>query len=274
MASRLPLLTDQQSLQERTYHALRTAILDGVYMPGERIYEGLVAKEIGVSRNPVREAIRRLQQDGLVQVRPHYGIYVAEIPPDEIEDVYRIRGALEGIAAAMAAERMLDDEITELGRILEEQEQAARSATALPREPVSVVQADRFHHAIHVGARSPRLLALLEQIYAQVTHFRNLTLRAPGRAAVSAAGHSEIFEAIRGRDGNEAGRRMRAHIDDARHALQRQLEEVAHHSDGSDSITALTGEAVAAQAPSGDGRSRRGYGKGKVRARSAVRAAR
>src|SRR5687768_15046082 len=96
MASRLPLLTDQQSLQERTYHALRAALLEGVYMPGERIYEGIVAKEIGVSRNPVREAIRRLQQDGLVQVRPHYGIYVAEIPSDEIEDVYRIRGALEG----------------------------------------------------------------------------------------------------------------------------------------------------------------------------------
>jgi DNA-binding GntR family transcriptional regulator len=240
MASRLPLLTDQQSLQERTYHALRAALLEGVYMPGERIYEGLVAKEIGVSRNPVREAIRRLQQDGLVQVRPHYGIYVAEIPPHEIEDVYRIRGALEGIAAAMAAERMADDDVKQLGEILAEQQEAARSATALPREPVSVVQADRFHHAIHVGARSPRLLAMLEQIYAQVTHFRNLTLRAPGRATVSAAGHAEIFEAIRDRDATEAARRMRAHIDDARHALQRQLDKVVHHASDSVETTAVS----------------------------------
>ena len=84
MSSRLPTLTDQQSLQERTYHALRGALLDGAYLPGERIYEGTVAKALGVSRNPVREAVRRLQQDGLLQVRPHYGIYVTEIPADEI----------------------------------------------------------------------------------------------------------------------------------------------------------------------------------------------
>jgi DNA-binding GntR family transcriptional regulator len=93
-----------------------------------------------------------------------------------------------------------------------------------------VVQADRFHHAIHVGARSPRLNVLLEQIYAQVTHFRNLTLRVPGRAAVSAAGHSEIYQAIRKRRSEEADRAMRTHIDDARQALVRQLSEVSRHS--------------------------------------------
>ncbi|MEA2622941.1 MAG: hypothetical protein QOH61_1851 [Chloroflexota bacterium] len=227
MGSRLSLLTDQQSLQERTYQALRGALLDGAYLPGERIYEGTVAKALGVSRNPVREAVRRLQQDGLLQVRPHYGIYVTTIPPEEVEDVYRIRGALEATAAALAAERMTTEEIQELSLILAEQKAAAKVAAALPREPVSVVQADRFHHAIHVGAHSPRLLVLLEQIYAQVTHFRNLTLRYPGRAAVSAAGHADIYEAIRARNADEADRRMRLHIDDARQALQHQLDDVA-----------------------------------------------
>ena len=227
--SGLSLLTDQQSLQERTYQALRGALLDGVYLPGERIYEGAVAKSLGVSRNPVREAVRRLQQDGLLQVRPHYGIYVTTIPPEEIEDIYRIRGALEATAAALAAERMTDEEVEELGAILLEQQQAAITAAGLPREPVSVVQADRFHHAIHAGARSPRLNVLLEQIYAQVTHFRNLTLRQPGRAAVSAAGHARIFEAIQKRRAKDADRLMRTHIDDARQALVRALSDVARH---------------------------------------------
>jgi DNA-binding GntR family transcriptional regulator len=223
--SHLAPLTDQLSLQERTYQSLRSALLEGDYLPGDRIYEAALAQALGVSRNPVREAIRRLQQDGLLDVRPHYGIYVAEIPADEIEDVYRIRGALEATAAGLAAERMSDHEIGELGRILAEQQAAAGRSDGLPREAVSAAQADRFHHAIHVGARSPRLLTLLEQIYAQVTHFRNLTLRMPGRAQVSAAGHAEIYDAIAGRDHAAAEQRMRNHIDDARQALVRQRSE-------------------------------------------------
>jgi DNA-binding GntR family transcriptional regulator len=219
-------LPDQLSLQERTYQAIRAALLNGDFMPGERLYEGAIAQTLGVSRNPVREALRRLQQDGLLEVRPHYGVYVAAIPVDEIEDTYRIRGALEAMAAAMAAERMTDKEIRELGAIVKEQRIAAGAAEPLPREPISVVQADRFHHAIHVGAHSPRLLPLLEQIYAQVTHFRNLTLRMPGRASVSAAGHTEVFDAIRAHDADAAHHLMRLHIDDARQALMRQMLEV------------------------------------------------
>jgi DNA-binding GntR family transcriptional regulator len=226
MSSRLSPITDQRSLQERTYQAMRSALLDGEYMPGDRIYEATIAQALGVSRNPVREAVRRLQQDGLLEVRPHYGIYVTNIPTEEIEDIYRIRGALEATAAGLATSRMSDAEIDELEEIYGEQVNAANSASPLPREPVSVVQADRFHHAIHVGAQSPRLLALLEQIYAQVTHFRNLTLRVPGRASVSAAGHRAILEAIRSRDVGGAEHEMRAHIDDARQALERQLLEV------------------------------------------------
>jgi DNA-binding GntR family transcriptional regulator len=193
-------------------------------MPGERIYESVVAKALGVSRNPVREAVRRLQQDGLLEVRPHNGIFVATVAPEEAEDVYRIRGALEAVAAAMAAERMTDAEIRQLETIVAEQKQAAGVASARPTEPVSASQADRFHRAIHVGARNARLMTSLEQIYAQVTQYRNLTLRAPGRADISARGHAAICEAIRARDPDEADRRMRVHIDDARRALLERID--------------------------------------------------
>lgn len=229
--TRLAPLADQLSLQERTYQALRSALLDGEYLAGERIYEAEVAKALGVSRNPVREAVRRLKQDGLVDVRPHYGIYVATVPTEGIEDIYRIRAALEATAAAMAAERATDEEIRELGSIVEEQQKAARTAASLPRGPVSAVQADRFHHAIHVAARSPRLLVFLEQIYARVTHFRNLTLKMPGRASISAAGHASVYEAVRSRDPEEADRQMRLHIDDARQAIVRQLADAGADRD-------------------------------------------
>jgi DNA-binding GntR family transcriptional regulator len=231
MNAQLTPIGEQRSLQERTYQSMRLAILEGRYVPGERIYEAEVAHALGVSRNPVREAVRRLQQDGLLDVRAHYGIYVTRIPAEEIDDIYRIRAALEGTAAGFAAARMSDHDIGELEAIVAEQQQAVAAAEALPRAPVSVVQADHFHHAIHVGANSPRLLAMLEQLYAQVTHFRNLTLRLPGRAAVSAAGHAEILRAMQARDADGAEMLMRAHIDDARHALLRQMDEIAKQAE-------------------------------------------
>jgi DNA-binding GntR family transcriptional regulator len=226
MNAQLTPIGEQRSLQERTYQSMRLAILEGRYVPGERIYEAEVAQALGVSRNPVREAVRRLQQDGLLDVRAHYGIYVTRIPAEEIDDIYRIRAALEGTAAGFAAVRMTDRDVAELEAIVAEQQKAVAAAEALPRAPVSVVQADHFHHAIHVGANSPRLLTMLEQLYAQVTHFRNLTLRLPGRAAVSAAGHAEILRSIQARDADGAETLMRAHIDDARHALVRQMDEI------------------------------------------------
>ncbi len=227
MSAQLTPFDNQRSLQERTYQSMRLAILEGRYVPGERIYEAAVAQALGVSRNPVREAVRRLQQDGLLDVRAHYGIYVTRIPESEIDDIYRIRGALEGTAAGFAAVRMSIKAIDDLEAIVVEQQQAVDAADPMPRAPVSVVQADRFHHAIHLAGESPRLLAMLEQLYAQVSQFRNLTLSVPGRAAVSASGHRAIFDAIRQRNASEAESLMRTHIDDARHALVRQMAEMS-----------------------------------------------
>ncbi len=216
-------LRDQPSLQERTYQALREALLEGQYLPGQRIYEAEIARLLEVSRNPVREAIRRLQQDGLLEVRPRSGIYVASVPADEVEDVYRLRAALEGVAAALAAERMTEAELEELGRMM-------RSRTREVQPPksasVTVARADRFHQAIHHGARSPRLSLLLEMLYAQVTHFRNLTLRMPGRAEAAASGHRQLYEALVRRDAGEAERLMRLHVDGARTMLVKHLEQV------------------------------------------------
>ncbi len=181
---------------------------------------------LGVSRNPVREAVRRLQQDGLIRSRPRYGIYVAQIPADEVEDVYLIRAALEGTAAGLAAQRMTEGELAELQTVLEEQREAAAAGATSARRPISVAQADRFHRLIHQGAHSPRLVSLLEQIYAQVMQFRKLTLSYPGRAVVSAAGHRQVYEALRARDGATAERLMRGHVDGARLTLMEELAEI------------------------------------------------
>jgi DNA-binding GntR family transcriptional regulator len=212
-------LSDHSSLQERTYRALREAIVLGQFAPGQRLHEKILADLLGVSRNPVREAIRRLQQDGFVDVRPRTGIFVASYSLAEIQDLYRVRAALEGTAAALAAERMSDGEIEQLGAVLRRMEQATEARA----KRATVHEADAFHQCIHQGARSPRLAALLAQLYGQIAHYRNVTLGLPGRASQASHGHHDLLDAIRRRDAGEADRMMREHVLGAATALMDHL---------------------------------------------------
>lgn len=230
---RLAPLTDHLSLQERTYRALRKALLEGDFAVGERIFENNVANMLGVSRVPVREAVRRLQQDGLLEVRPRSGIYVTSLSHAEVDDIYRIRAALEGAAAGLAAERITDAEVRELGALLGRQDEEAQREKKSPRSRASstpsrvVARADEFHRAVHRYARSPRLYELLELIYAQVMQFRSITLRVPGRAEAASHGHHALYDALLHRDSPEAERLMREHVDSARRTLLSHLKEMA-----------------------------------------------
>jgi DNA-binding GntR family transcriptional regulator len=217
-------IANHPSLQERAYQTLRTAILEGRLAVGERIYEAKIAEQLGISRNPVRESVRRLQQDGLLDVRPRGGIYVASISAEAADDLYRVRGALEALAARLAAERITPAELEHLQTLVHEPDDHD------PESPVT--EADRFHRAVHEYAHSPQLLEPLELLYARVLHYRNVTLALPGRAHVANAGHLEIFQAIARHDGARAEIVMREHIEGARISLMRHLEQVAEPEDG------------------------------------------
>lgn len=215
----LQKLTDHPSLQERAYEALRDAILRKEFEPGQRLLEVELAELLGISRSPVREAVRRLQQDGLIETRPRAGIFVVSITRQEIDDVFRIRAALEGTAAALAAQRGTEHEFESMEGMLAEMETAVTRGDS----EKAIEESDRFHRAIHAAARSPRLFSLLDQIYSQVMHFRSLTLRVPGRGPQAARGHAQIVEALRARDTGVAENLMRGHIDEARLSLLRLL---------------------------------------------------
>lgn len=222
---RLAPISDHQSLQERTYKSLRTALLDGKFAVGERIFEAEVAEQLGVSRVPVREAVRRLQQDGLLEVRPRSGIYVTSVPADEADDIYRIRAALEGAAASLAAERITSSELAHLRNLLQRERDSKGNGRSRSSSQV-VVRADEFHRAVHVYARSPRLYELLELIYAQVMQFRAITLSMPGRADAAIHGHQRLYEALSKHDADAAEQVMRDHIDSARRLLLARLQEL------------------------------------------------
>jgi DNA-binding GntR family transcriptional regulator len=208
----LKRLDDQPSLQAQAYEAIRRSIVLNDLKPGDRLATTALAERLGISRSPVREALHRLLQDGLVEVRGRTGMYVASVSAEEVDDVFRIRGALEGCAAALAAERATKDSVSHMQSILDHM----KSHPGADDSDAVVRDADRFHDAILEAARSPRLAAQLGQIHQRITYFRNLSLRVPGRAEEAAREHQVLLTPIRSGDAHEAERLMREHIDRAR----------------------------------------------------------
>src|SRR5919202_6686418 len=120
-------LQEHPSLQEKVYDHLKQAILAGEIQPGERLLETRLAKSLGVSRIPVREAIRKLEREGLIVAFPRRGVYASSLSPRDVDEVYAVRAVLEGLAARLAAEHRTEEQLGRLDTIVAEMaEQAER----------------------------------------------------------------------------------------------------------------------------------------------------
>ena len=147
-------------LREVVSETLRQAIKDGVLKPGERLMEIQLADELGVSRTPIREAIRKLELEGFVVMVPRRGTYVADISLKDIAQVFEIRSALEELAAGLAAERITPDELEYLERILVEINEYIDND-----EFDKIVDADvRFHDVLYHASRNQRLVDILNNL--------------------------------------------------------------------------------------------------------------
>lgn len=218
--SSIRVLSAHPSLQELAYEALRGAIVSQELKPGERLVESELAERLAISRSPIREALRRLQQDGLVKVRPREGVYVSSVTADEVDDVFRVRAALEATAATLAAERATDEQLAEMQTMVQNMEAAVERGAM----DEAISYSDAFHRAITLAASSPRLAHMFDQIYTQVFHFRSMTLRMRGRGVSAAHDHIQLMEVLLKRDSQQAGPIMERHINDARLTLLSFLE--------------------------------------------------
>mgnify|MGYP002733969358 FL=1 len=120
-------LDEYKPLRDVVFESLREAILEGKLSPGQRLMEVQLAEQLGVSRTPVREAIRKLELEGLVVMLPRKGAYVADISLKDLVDVLEIRASLEGLSASLAAERMHEDDIKKLEKIVQDFKEHASS---------------------------------------------------------------------------------------------------------------------------------------------------
>ena len=186
---------------------LRRAILRGEFKPGQRLDQNEIAELLGVSRSPVREALRTLAAEGLVEVYPHRGAVVAELSSAEFEEISIIRVMLEGMAARLAAPHIDDDRIALLKDILAELD----NTTDLDRW---VELNRRFHNAIYQAVHRPRLLSFIENLRITMTPYIRQYIASDEHLNAARIGHRRILEACINRDEKLTQEEIERHLKD------------------------------------------------------------
>ncbi|NLP43336.1 MAG: GntR family transcriptional regulator [Peptococcaceae bacterium] len=225
----LPVKLDSyKPLREIVLEALREAIINGVLEPGERLMEIQLAEELGVSRTPIREAIRKLELEGFVVMTPRKGAYVAGVSYKDIKDVFEIRAALEGLAAGLAAEKITDEELEQLERVLHYEKE--------PDNLEDMIQSDTdFHALLYKASRNEKLIGILGNLREQIQRYRATSLAVPGRVRYAIAEHRDIVDAIARHDVKEAQALATAHIETAANIMFEAMREHAKPKESSES---------------------------------------
>lgn len=206
-------------IRDKVYERLRQAMLNGQLKPGHRLIERKLAEQLGVSRTPVREAIRMLELEGLVAHLPRVGAVVAGVTDKEVLEIYRIRAVLEGLSARMAAEKINTDQLQQLIKLLKSIEEFAREDNLTELEKNHRL----FNDVIYQAADSPRLYAMISTLVDHISRYARVGYCHPGRIEEATREHRQLVEAIKLRDGSLAERVAREHIDNSRRAYFSEL---------------------------------------------------
>ena len=230
VAERLRALWDQQIVDGATsdvvYRALHEAIVMSILPAGQWLGEVQLARLFEVSRTPVREAILRLEADHLAVRIPRRGLVVSKITPQETIDVYVVREAIDGLAAALAAEMATPAEISNLEWI---NEQFARAAEEGDFDALAEINL-RFHETLAAASRNALLISFVKHIHRLVRRFHSTTFSHPGRAAEAVAAHRDLVQAIADRDAERARAIAMQDMATARRIRVAMLQRVADNA--------------------------------------------
>jgi len=220
-----------RTLREVVADEIRGMIQRGELKPGDRLFEDRLAEQLGVSRNPVREAIRALEGTGLVEVQPRRGVYVTTFELDEVRQLLELRAAIEAFAAEQAARRRTDDDLAALDRCIEEGRRALKDDDLL----TAAARHREFHLTVERAAGNAYLGSVVEPLRHQTELAFSVLL--DSRGALSWDEHEHIREAIAARDAERARAETLEHMA----AVIRSLEAQAagrRRGDGSDDADA------------------------------------
>ena len=204
------IAADVTTAVERAYTVLRDALATGQFPAGSPLREEVIANMAGVSRTPVREAIRRLDAEGLVEVLPNRGARVATWNDHDVEEIFELRVLLEGYGARLAARRAQDPELAELEELCNQMEKEAARAE-VRYQAVTDTNA-RFHSSIMAASRNQRLASVAAGVVKRALVIRTFHLYTREELARSCAHNRELVAAIAAHDGDWAESVMRAHL--------------------------------------------------------------
>ncbi|MGM7723179.1 GntR family transcriptional regulator [Metabacillus sp. Hm71] len=201
-------IDQSKTLQDQVYEYLHEKIVSGNINPGQRIVEKQISQETGVSRSPIREAIRRLNSDGLVSVSPRGGVRVYRPTFSDFNYLYECRLSLEPTAAYYAALRLDEKRRVHMSNVVDEMNLMVRKKDIEKLKTLST----QFHFLIVKGSGNPYLLKMMNQLYSLISFYRNAVLNIPMRLEEGAEEHQAIWQAIQSRDGKAAEELMKTHI--------------------------------------------------------------
>lgn len=210
-----------KSLRGKVFSQLENDILNGKYRTGDSLIETKLSSELGVSRTPIREAIRQLELEGLVKLIPNKGAIVKGVSAQDIEDIYTIRMMIEGLAAKWATEKITPEELDELKETVDFEEFYTKK-----NDMSHLLKLDtRFHEIIYKASKSKPLQQTLSMFHHYVQKARSASLATPGRAQKVLEEHKAILQAIIEGDAKKAQKLITEHIKNASSNLIKQKEK-------------------------------------------------
>ena len=208
-------------LRDVVFNTLRQAILKGELEPGERLMEIQLAERLGVSRTPIREAICKLELEGLVLMIPRKGAEVAKISARSLRDVLEVRRALEELAIELACQRMSEEEVGNLQKAQEDFKKAIAEGDAM-----KIAETDEhFHDVIYEGTQNAKLIQMLNNLREQMYRYRLEYIKDEDKRKILVLEHEKILKTVRERKVAEAKEAVREHIDNQEITVARNITE-------------------------------------------------
>jgi DNA-binding GntR family transcriptional regulator len=208
-------------LREHVYVSIKSAIIGGEFEPGRRLIEEKLADDMKTSRTPVREAIQKLEKEGLIYRLPRGGFAVKGVTEEEVEEVFGLRGILEGYAGFLATARMDDAELRSLEDII------ALEETCLQDMNVEeFIRLDgEFHDVVYKAAKNNRLYNLLHDLRDYIYRYRVIIMRYQRKPQLAVQDHKEMVASIRSRNAKQVEKLVRKHMTRGKEVIKKKIRQ-------------------------------------------------
>ena len=212
----------KKTIETAVYEQLRQLILNGAFNPGQRLIERELCEQFQVSRTPIREVLKKLVLEGLLENKPYVGIMIPSLTAKDVQDLIDVREVVEGLAVRKAVELITDQEIETLQQIILRTAELVRSNDI--KELIKLN--DKFHKTIVDITKNNTLIDVLQRLSYRITLARATSLNIPARPQSTLREHEEIFAAIQQRDPELAEQKMRYHIRAAGEVAIKSIEGI------------------------------------------------